>query len=419
MADAFIDVATEDWRRAEALLRETPPLATASPFHALVLGDVPAVERAIAAGTLDPVASAGPLDAAPLIYVCFSRYAQRGSPRVAAILETARRLLALGADPNAWFEAKEYPGSHLPCLYGATGYNNNPDLARILIDAGAKVDDSESVYHSTEHADLECLRLLLTHRPAIHGNTFKHMLDREDVEGTRLLLDAGADPAAANHRGETALHWAVWRDRSPAVVRLLLARGAPIDARRIDGRTAYAMAVLFGRDALAATLRDAGADVTLSDVDRYVQACGAADGEGAALPSSPPLTAADAHLLPDLADAGYAAGVKGLLAGGIGVQERGEHGATALHFAAWRGADALVALLLGRGAETRVEDRTFHATPGGWLQHGAQFCEAPRGDYAAALRAFLDAGAFVPVAHAPTGRADVDAILRERGLLAS
>jgi ankyrin repeat protein len=419
MADAFVDVATEDWPRAEALLRETPALASASPFHALVLGDAPAVERAIDDGTLDPAANAGPLDAAPLIYVCFSRYAQRGSPREAAILATAGRLLARGADPNAWFEAKAFPGSHLPCLYGATGYNDSPALARILIDAGAIVDDSESVYHSTEHANLECLRLLLAHKPTIHGNTFKHMLDREDVEGTRLFLDAGADPAATNGRGETALHWAVWRDRSPEVVRLLLSRGAPIEARRVDGRTAYAMAVLFGRDALAAALRDAGADTTLSEVDRYVQACGAADAQGAALPAPPPITAADAHLLPDLADTGHAAGVKGLLAAGIGVQERGEHGATALHFAAWRGADSLVTLLLARGADTRVEDRTFHATPGGWLQHGARYCDAPRGDYAAALRAFLDAGAFIPPASEPTGRAEVDALLRARGLLAS
>ena len=419
MADAFVDIATEDWRRAEALLRDTPSLASASPFHALVLGDAPAVERAIAAGTLDPAANAGPLDAAPLIYVCFSRYAQRGSPRAAAILDTARRLLARGADPNAWFEAKAYPGSHRPCLYGATGYNDDPELARILIDAGAIVDDSESVYHSTEHASLECLRLLLSYTPRIHGNTVRHMLDREEVEGMRLLLDAGADPAEVNARGETPLHFAVWRDRSPAVVRLLLSRGAPLEARRIDGRTAYAMAILFGRDALAATLREAGADTTLSAVDRYVQACAAADARGEALPAPPALTAADAHLLPDLADAGYAAGVKGLLAAGIGVQERGEHGATALHFAAWRGADALVGLLLARGADTRVEDRTFHATPGGWLQHGARFCEAPRGDYWSALRAFLDAGAFVPPASEPTGRGDVDALLRERGLLAS
>ena len=52
MAREFLDVATEDRAEADALLRETPALATASPFHALVLGDAPAVERALDDGTL-------------------------------------------------------------------------------------------------------------------------------------------------------------------------------------------------------------------------------------------------------------------------------------------------------------------------------------------------------------------------------
>ena len=124
--------------------------------------------------------------------------------------------------------------------------------------------------------------MLLAPRPRIGEHVLKHMLDREDVAGTTLLLDAGADPAETNGRGETALHWAVWRDRSPAIVALLLARGAPIDARRIDGRTAYAMAVLFGRDALRDTLREAGADTTLSAMDRYLDACNAAAAAGQA-----------------------------------------------------------------------------------------------------------------------------------------
>ena len=111
-----------------------------------------------------------------------------------------------------------------------------------------------------------------------------------------------------------------------------------------------------------------------------------------------------------------AAGVRALLAAGAGVNERGEHGATALHFACWRGADALVAPLLARGADATVEDATFKATPAGWLLHGARFCQEPRGDYAAALRALLAAGVAV-VTHDPTGRPEVDAILRARGLL--
>jgi ankyrin repeat protein len=242
------------------------------------------------------------------------------------------------------------------------------------------------------------------------------MLDREDVAGTTLLLDAGADPGETNGRRETALHWAVWRDRSPAIAALLLARGAPIDAQRIDGRTAYAMAVLFGRDALRDTLRDAGADTVLSDVDRYVQACAEVEGAGASRATPPTLTPADAHLLPDLADAGHGAAVLGLLAAGVGIEATGEHGATALHFACWRGHDALVVPLLALGADTTRQDRTFRATPPGWLIHGARFCDAPRGDYAAALRALVDAGATV-TADGPTGRPEVDAILRERNLL--
>jgi ankyrin repeat protein len=415
MARDFLDAATEDRAEADALLRADPGLATASPFHALVLGDAEAVTRALDAGALDATAAtAGPLPMPPLAYVCFSRYLQRDSPRAPALIDTARLLLARGADPNATFELPQYPGNPFPCLYGATGYNNSPALARVLIDAGARVDDDESIYHSTEHADLDCLRLLLAPRPRIREHVLKHMLDREHVAGTTLLLDAGVDPNETNGRGETALHWAVWRGRSPEIARLLLARGAAIDARRIDGRTPYAMAVLFAHDALAAALRESGADTTLSEVDRYVQACATT---GATTPPAPPAATADAALLlPDLADAGQGLAVLGLVAAGVGVGATGEHGATALHFACWRGHDALVTALLARGADTTVTDRTFRATPPGWLIHGARFCEEPRGDYALSLRALFDAGATV-TADEPTGRPEVDAILRERGVL--
>ena len=416
MARDFIDIATEDRAAADALLRETPGLATSGPFHALILGDTAAVARALDDGTLHANAAAGPLTMPPLAYACLSRYAQRDSPRAAAIVDTARLLLARGADVNADVGLAAYPGNPFRCLYFASGYNDNPALTQLLLDAGAAVDDGESVYHSTEHADFACLRLLLARGPRVDEHVLKHMLDRESVEGVGALLDAGADPAGTNGRGEASLHWAVRRDRSPEVLRLLLAHGAPIDARRLDGRTAYALAVLFGRDAAASTLRDAGADTTLSDVDRYVAACAAAEAAGAALAPPPPVSAADANLLPDLAGTGRIAGARALLAAGVPTNSTGEHAATALHFACWGGADDLVTALLARGADTTVADRTFTATPGGWLIHGAQWCDAPHGDYAAALRAMLAAGAAIP-ANGPTGRAEVDAILRERGLL--
>src|SRR5437762_1944036 len=88
---------------------------------------------------------------------------------------------------------------------------------------GANPNDSESLYHSTEHRDLACVRLLLRHGATPAGtNALKHMLDREDIEGLKLLLASGANPNEVNDRGETALHWAVWRGRSMETIATLL-----------------------------------------------------------------------------------------------------------------------------------------------------------------------------------------------------
>ena len=47
----------------------------------------------------------------------------------------------------------------MPALYGAAGVIHNPELTRVLLEAGANADDGESPYHSTEAPDPECLRL--------------------------------------------------------------------------------------------------------------------------------------------------------------------------------------------------------------------------------------------------------------------
>ena len=47
-----------------------------------------------------------------------------------------------------------------------------------------------------------------------------------------VLLDAGADVNAKNRRRSTPLHWAV---HDEARVRLLLARGAAVNAKNVEG----------------------------------------------------------------------------------------------------------------------------------------------------------------------------------------
>jgi hypothetical protein len=103
--------------------------------------------------------------------------------------------------------------------------------------------------------------------------------------------------------------------------------------------------------------------------------------------------------------------VRALLAAGIPVDARDAGGATALHWACWKGYADLVKLLLDRGASLTIEDNQFHAPPPGWFDHGLHFCGAGAGDYPQVARLLLAAG----VTLTATGDADVDAVLRQRG----
>ena len=419
--EEFIDVAVSDGARAAAMLAEAPALAGGG-FHVdLVLGQARNAARFLADSPAAALVASGPQRCEPLLYVCFSRFAAPGSARAAGMVEMARLLLRYGADPNAAFTAEDLPGNPLSCLYAATGLNNNPALGRALLEAGATPDDGESLYHSTEHADLECVRLLLEFGAKPAGpNVLNHMLDREDEAGARLLLAAGADPNCVGARGETSLHWAVRRQRSAAIAGALLDAGAAVDARREDGRTGYALAVLSGQAEVAGLLRMRGAETRLSPLDRYVAECAAAAPEDLErLLAGPPafaLSAAEERLLGDLTAMHATAAVRALLALGVAVNAIVEHGATPLHWACWHGFADLVAVLLKAGASLTAEDAQFHGTPGGWFGHGVRACDAG-GEYAEVARLLIGAGAVIPAADLPTGRADIDAVLREFGVI--
>jgi len=422
LAERFVDTALSDGQRAEAILAAHPKISDAGFYAALVLGDRNRVERALTELPTIVNEKGGPRNCAPLLYVCFSRYANRRSSRAGDLAETARILLRQGADPNAMLASEELPSNPLSCLYGATGLNNNPALALSLLEAGANPNDSESLYHSTEHCDLGCMRLLLRHGATPAGtNALKHMLDREDIEGLQLLLAAGANPNETNHRGETALHWAVWRGRGAASIAALLDRGADLNAQREDGRTAYAVAVLSGQTEVAKLLEGRGAKTSLSALDQFIGACANAKPEefDRLLHARPDIAAAPGNerLLPDLTMSRRTSAVRALLAAGVPVDARGEMGATALHWACWKGYADLVQLLLERGASMTIEDQQFQGTPPGWFGHGVHNCNEGTGNYAEVARLLIAAGATIPRVDLPTGKADVDAVLRERGLI--
>ena len=204
-----------------------------------------------------------------------------------------------------------------------------------------------------------------------------------------MLLSASADPNATNQRGETALHWAVWRGHSPEIVRALLDAGVSVDARRNDGLTAYAIAVQTDQPTVAQLL--------------------------ASRKASAEIGAQGLVSLPDLAMNHHTSAVERLLATGVDVDTRGDAGGTALHWACWMGFPDLVKLLLDHGASLAIEDHEYHATPVGWFSHGSSNYAGD--DHEGVARVLHAAGAEFGKSGLPTGREEVDAVLRELGVI--
>jgi len=398
----FIDAATSDLRRARDLLADHPELRGAGFYVALVLGEWQWVAQAIEADPELATRKSGPDMVEPLVYAGFSRFGHVQAPEAADLALTVRLLLNHGADPDTAFQSEDGP---LSCLYAACGLNGNVEITRLLLEAGADPDDGESLYHSMEQRDFACMKLLLDHGAKVIG--LKHMLDRESPDGLRLLLDAGGDPNETNPEGDTALHWAVRRNRSPAIVGILLDAGADIDAVRQDGRTAYALAVVSGQAAVAELLAARGADTRLSAIDAVVA------GQGGEVPRESALSPENARLLTHLAESGNLAKVEALLKAGVPVDARGDGGITALHYACWRGNASMIKLLLGYGAPLDPTDNIYKATPGGYLHHGSTNCG--EGDYAESARLLIAAG--VREWTEPSGNPAMDTVLREHGII--
>jgi ankyrin repeat protein len=300
----------------------------------------------------------------------------------------------------------------VPALYAVTGVHNVPRIARMLLEAGANPTDGESVFHAAEKYHVEALELLLEYGVELNetgewGNSPLHFLlnwwdieTNERVEqGLTWLLDHGADANVRSGRErETALHAAARRGQPERVVRLLLERGADVNATRADGKTAWLLARRGGFDGIAGILEDAGAVTEpLTPVDELLAACGRGDSAAARRHSSAPVLASldeeATRLLTDSAARNGTSVVLACLAGGFPVDTKDSMGATALHHAAIHGNALLVRALLEHGADWRVRDGEHASSPLGWACFGADMVTEPDGDYVDTVRALIQAGA--------------------------
>lgn len=403
-----------DAAAVKAILMERPALVRRSVFVAAALADAEALEEWLARDAALVKAKGGPKNWEPILYLSFGRVGGGDEARAALAL----RLLALGADPNTHFIEPLWPESAQPLLYGATGVNNYPHLARVLLAAGADPQDCESRYHAVENHHLASLAVLkefgtdFSGRAQVWGNTPLYFLlgwykPAQSVrDGIRWLLEQGIDPNVPSYIdtvNETPLHLAVRGNWERPMIELLLKHGADPRVRRADGRTAYALAIQNGRTDIAELLHARGAPAQAGPVDQFLGACMRADEKAAqAILAQQPdlvarLTPGERRIVHEAAKCELPDAIALMARLGFDLGITSEHnGETALHLAAWYGQAGAAAMLLQAGAPLHVHDSRFDAPPVGWCEHGSLYCKNPDGDYPAVADLLYTAGARIP-----------------------
>lgn len=356
------------------LLEDHPALlANGDPWLACAAGDEAVLRQATAHDPGWVHRAGGPLQLPPLVAVTHSGLLQLPSHRE-RLIACARHLLSAGASPdqsvgNRWPPASlQAPAEteRLSALYGAAGRNLDPEMTKLLLDAGASPDDNESLYHALDNP--ECTRLLLEAGARITvTNAMYRVLDLDELATLRLLLAHGGDANEPPQGPPTSdwgspLLWAIRRRRSPAHIAALLAAGARPDARMQDGTHAHTMALRYGLTEVAQLLQAATAGTSghaPPDTDEaFVAACARGDEAAArALQAAHPgtigsLGPAQLRLLPELAAQGCGDAVRAMVTLGWPIEVRGgDWDASALNQAVFRGDAALTRFLLAHGAD--------------------------------------------------------------------
>jgi ankyrin repeat protein len=98
---------------------------------------------------------------------------------------------------------------------------------------------------------------------------------------------------------------------------------------------------------------------------------------------------------------------------GFDTRAIGHDNGDALHWASFLGNTEMVRVLLRRDPAIDVRDASYNATPLGWCLYGSIFGERKNsGDFVGVARLLINAGEVVEPRMLPTGRDDVDRVLR-------
>jgi ankyrin repeat protein len=403
--DEFVRCATGGATgRAERLLALHPRLATATLHTALVLGDAATVEDRLKPRAELAVQPGGPQEWEPILYVCHTSMPKGDPARLEGLTAMARRLLALGANPNAEYHWNWHPELPRTALWGAICAVAHLPLAEVLLEAGANPTDGVTTHIAGGGGNLDALDLLHRHGLNVNGISggvppLVYMMGWSDnPAGPVWLLDHGADPNLAwGDAGEAPLHVAA-RRWDVAMVEHLVAHGADVSRPRADGATPHKLAELHGNAEIAAWLLAHGATDELSALERFIAACARADraAADAILAAHPGLRSElgpEHHLmLHRPAESGNAPVLETMLGCGFNPDARDKDNVTPLHRAAMGGHVEAVRVLLKHGADVTAQDGMFSASPLVWAVEGRGSAKRRGADHVGVARLLIASG---------------------------
>src|SRR6266480_4777210 len=281
--------------RASAILAEHPEIASSDIHSAAILGDDAAVRRFLELDPGNATVKGGPRGWDALTHLCFSKYLRLDRARSAGFVRAARALLDAGASANTgWHDAAGIkwllergvdPNRQTrwgkTALHNAVLRDNALEIVELLLDHGADpaliadhpgrsavamaarrgrgdvlalferrgiaigLQGVERLIAACARNDAAAIRAIRSREPQLvrevlaeGGKLLAEFAGNWNTEGVGHLLDLGV-PVTALYEGDgyfdiaqgsTALHVAAWKGLPPTV-KLLIERGAPIDAR--------------------------------------------------------------------------------------------------------------------------------------------------------------------------------------------